>query len=46
MNGKLKLLPFVTSINSVQTFYDTCQVPLLFFHVAWRILCRAILAKW
>src|SRR5262245_46363126 len=23
--------PFVTSINSVQTFYDTCQVLFIFF---------------
>jgi hypothetical protein len=31
---------------SGQTFYDACQVPLLFFYVACRILCRAMLAKW
>src|SRR6266498_850869 len=29
-----------------ETFYEGCQVPRLFFYAAWRILCRAMLAKW
>src|SRR5215471_12405461 len=43
--GSLKVIA-APSTRSGQTFYDTCQVPFLFFHVAWRIFCRAMLARW
>jgi hypothetical protein len=29
-----------------ETFYETCQVPRLFFYAAWRMFCRAMFAKW
>ena len=49
LNGKFSALsilsPFVPSINSGQTFYDTCQAPIYFFYGCWRIACRAILAR-